>query len=224
MEDGSDQLARTGRRGIVAGLADRGGVHAPHRAAAGRRHTQRRTRRRSCRTIDAAVCRVAGFVEENLIGHSTHGSSKKQKDPVQARHASLPLGAAATRGVDRREERRDPFAPSDFPRGILSRPQGAADQGGRARRPKNKLQLAGGGSRAARAFLTHRVCAAPYCHRRHERRPRPVGFRAGGGGGGTRVHRCALHPDRAPGRPGARTGRHAALPMCPACSPPTWSR
>ena len=29
----------------------------------------------------AAVCRFAGFVKENLIGHSTHGSSEKQKNP-----------------------------------------------------------------------------------------------------------------------------------------------
>ncbi len=87
----------------------------------------------------AAVQRFAGFVEENLIGHSTHGSSKKQKDPLEARHASLAFRARGTRGVDRREERRDSFAPSHFARWILSRPQGACRPRRTRQRPKNKL-------------------------------------------------------------------------------------
>ncbi len=78
----------------------------------------------------AAIRRFAGFVEENLrLGQTTHGSSKKQKDPIQARHAPLTFRATGTCGVDRREERRDAFAPSHFPGWILSRQKGAADQG-----------------------------------------------------------------------------------------------
>ena len=177
-----------------------------------------------------AVQRFAGFVEENLIGHSTHGSSKKQKDPVEARHASIP------------------FRPCDHPRCrstrraakpihvIASRAKDtiAAARCFRPRRtrqrPKNKLQRSCRRlARRSPAILTHtRVGAAPYCHRRHERRLRALGLRAGGPGRGARVSRRAIHLDRpaiGSGAPvgavrGGGSGAARSPPTSIACSPP----
>ena len=61
-----------------------------------------------------AVQRTQGFIEENVTGHSTHGSSKKQKDAVEARHASFAFGAFDSRAIDRCKERRDSFSASHF--------------------------------------------------------------------------------------------------------------
>ena len=114
----------------------------------GRAPARGEARRRAA--TNAAVCRIAGFVEENLIGQSTHGSSKKQKNPLQARHASLPLGACRCPRC-----RSTPRA-ARLIRGIAFPAMGftAARRCCRPRRtrqrPKNKPYNAGGDSRTAR--------------------------------------------------------------------------
>ena len=137
------------------------------------------SRRAGERDEPRPFARITGFIEENLIGQTTHGSSKKQKDPFEARDAPFPFGAGGAGGVDRGQERRDSFATSHFARWILSRQEGIADQGG-CGSGRRIGALPAGDLLAARASSTHRVCAAAYCHRRHERRPRTVGFRSGG--------------------------------------------
>ena len=56
---------------------------------------------------------------------------KSRKTPSKRGMHRSHSGPRDTGGVDRREERGNPFPPSHLARRILSRPQGARDQGGR---------------------------------------------------------------------------------------------
>ena len=218
--------ARSGRGGVVVGVAASRRRAARRRVAATRRASPPSRALRGIGRDAPAVQRAQGFVEENVTGHSTHGSSKKQKDPVEARHAPFAFRARDTRGVDRREERRDPFSASHFARRLLSRPKGAQDQGGRgSRRRIGPSRRTAALCRSSSEVRITRAGAAPHCHRRHERRLRALGLRAGGPRRGARIPGRSIHPGRQ-SRSGAleRRGARATPPMSSACSPRRWWR
>ncbi len=106
---------------------------------------------------------------------------KSRKTPSKRGMHRSHSGARGTRGVDRRRRAVRLIRDIAFPAMVFIAAARCCRPRRMRQRPKNKPSTL---AAARRRPIAHRVCAAPYCHRRHERRSRTVGFRSGGAGGG----------------------------------------